>query len=92
MKTYSNIITLFVALVPALVASFAPNSKPFITPSALSEGSTPPAPKPIGVVVHAEIQPDRMEEFLDLIEKDAVGSRAEPGCIRFGMSCYAMVP
>jgi quinol monooxygenase YgiN len=24
-----------------------------------------------------------MDEFLDLIEKDAVGSRAEPGCIRF---------
>ena len=25
-----------------------------------------------------------MEEFLDMIEKNAVGSRAEPGCIRFG--------
>eukprot|EP00553_Chaetoceros_curvisetus_P008484 CAMPEP_0204614750 /NCGR_PEP_ID=MMETSP0717-20131115/2401_1 /ASSEMBLY_ACC=CAM_ASM_000666 /TAXON_ID=230516 /ORGANISM="Chaetoceros curvisetus" /LENGTH=106 /DNA_ID=CAMNT_0051627499 /DNA_START=354 /DNA_END=674 /DNA_ORIENTATION=+ len=41
------------------------------------------ASKPFCVVVQAEIKPDRMEEFLDLIEKDAVGSRAEPGCIRF---------
>mmetsp|Transcript_6225 Transcript_6225/g.18169 ORF Transcript_6225/g.18169 Transcript_6225/m.18169 type:complete len:107 (+) Transcript_6225:1451-1771(+) len=39
--------------------------------------------KPICIVVEAEIKEDRMEEFLDLIEKDAVGSRAEPGCLRF---------
>ena len=25
-----------------------------------------------------------MDEFLDMIEKNAIGSRAEPGCIRFG--------
>ena len=24
-----------------------------------------------------------MEDFLDMIEKNAVGSRAEPGCLRF---------
>ena len=24
-----------------------------------------------------------MDEFLDMIEKNAIGSRAEPGCIRF---------
>uniref|UniRef100_A0A7S2KWR8 ABM domain-containing protein n=1 Tax=Leptocylindrus danicus TaxID=163516 RepID=A0A7S2KWR8_9STRA len=41
------------------------------------------ASKPFAVVVQAEIQPDRLEEFLDIIEKDAVGSRGEPGCIRF---------
>lgn len=40
----------------------------------------------IGLVVDAVVNPDRMEEFLDLIEKDAVGSRLEPGCLRFGMS------
>lgn len=40
--------------------------------------------KPFAIVVDAEIVPDRRDEFLDLIEKDAVGSRAEPGCIRFG--------
>mmetsp|Transcript_36381 Transcript_36381/g.74163 ORF Transcript_36381/g.74163 Transcript_36381/m.74163 type:complete len:132 (+) Transcript_36381:285-680(+) len=40
---------------------------------------------PICIVVEAEIKEDRMDDFLDMIEKNAVGSRAEPGCIRFGM-------
>jgi hypothetical protein len=35
-------------------------------------------------MVEAEIKPDRMEEFLDVMERDAVGSREEPGCLRFG--------
>eukprot|EP00984_Skeletonema_dohrnii_P017133 scaffold7732_cov150-Skeletonema_dohrnii-CCMP3373.AAC.3 len=39
----------------------------------------------ICIVVEAEIKEDRMDEFLDMIEKNAVGYRAEPGCIRFGM-------
>jgi len=39
---------------------------------------------PICIVVEAEIKEDRMEDFLDMIEKNAIGSRAEPGCIRFG--------
>lgn len=26
-----------------------------------------------------------MDDFLSMIEKNAVGSREEPGCIRFGM-------
>ena len=39
---------------------------------------------PICIVVEAEIKEDRMDDFLDMIEKNAVGSRAEPGCIRFG--------
>eukprot|EP00584_Thalassiosira_punctigera_P000539 CAMPEP_0172526864 /NCGR_PEP_ID=MMETSP1067-20121228/1691_1 /TAXON_ID=265564 ORGANISM="Thalassiosira punctigera, Strain Tpunct2005C2" /NCGR_SAMPLE_ID=MMETSP1067 /ASSEMBLY_ACC=CAM_ASM_000444 /LENGTH=137 /DNA_ID=CAMNT_0013310475 /DNA_START=87 /DNA_END=500 /DNA_ORIENTATION=- len=38
---------------------------------------------PICIVVEAEIKEDRMDDFLDMIEKNAVGSRAEPGCIRF---------
>mmetsp|Transcript_18634 Transcript_18634/g.17943 ORF Transcript_18634/g.17943 Transcript_18634/m.17943 type:complete len:140 (-) Transcript_18634:277-696(-) len=38
---------------------------------------------PVCVVVEAEIQPDRMDEFLDLIKKDAEGSREEEGCQRF---------
>mmetsp|Transcript_3527 Transcript_3527/g.5215 ORF Transcript_3527/g.5215 Transcript_3527/m.5215 type:complete len:140 (-) Transcript_3527:282-701(-) len=41
------------------------------------------ASKPFTVVVQAEIKADRLEEFLDIIEKDAIGSRAEEGCIRF---------
>jgi hypothetical protein len=38
----------------------------------------------ICIVVEAEILPDRRDEFLEVMEKDAVGSRAEPGCLRFG--------
>ncbi|EED86414.1 predicted protein, partial [Thalassiosira pseudonana CCMP1335] len=34
-------------------------------------------------VVEAEIKEDRMDDFLSMIEKNAVGSREEPGCIRF---------
>lgn len=39
--------------------------------------------KPIAIMVDAEIKPDRLNEFLDIIQRDAIGSRAEPGCIRF---------
>eukprot|EP00571_Detonula_confervacea_P002856 CAMPEP_0172329794 /NCGR_PEP_ID=MMETSP1058-20130122/61067_1 /TAXON_ID=83371 /ORGANISM="Detonula confervacea, Strain CCMP 353" /LENGTH=98 /DNA_ID=CAMNT_0013046985 /DNA_START=1092 /DNA_END=1388 /DNA_ORIENTATION=+ len=38
---------------------------------------------PICIVVEAEIKEDRMDDFLDMIEKNAIGSRAEPGCVRF---------
>ncbi|KAL7483455.1 hypothetical protein ACHAW6_009125 [Cyclotella cf. meneghiniana] len=38
---------------------------------------------PICILVEAEIKEDRMEEFLEMIEKNAVASRQEPGCIRF---------
>jgi len=40
---------------------------------------------PICIVVEAVIEENRMEEFLEMIEKNAIGSRSEPGCIRFGM-------
>jgi len=38
----------------------------------------------IGLVVECEIKPERMTDFLELIEKNAQGSRAEAGCLRFG--------
>jgi len=37
----------------------------------------------IAIVVDAEIEPDRVEEFLKVIEEDTLGSRKEPGCLRF---------
>ena len=40
--------------------------------------------KPFAVIVEAEIQSDRMEEFLSLIQINAENTRKEPGCIRFG--------
>lgn len=48
-----------------------------------TSSTTELASKPFGVIVDAEIKPDRMEEFLKIIEEDAVGSRAEEGCLRF---------
>jgi quinol monooxygenase YgiN len=41
---------------------------------------------PVSIVVECEIQADRIDDFLDVIEKDAVGSRNEKGCLRFGKS------
>lgn len=45
---------------------------------------TASATAPISILVECEIKADRIEDFLDVIEKDAVGSRLEPGCLRFG--------
>lgn len=39
--------------------------------------------RPFAVIVKAEIEPNRMAEFLDLIEENAKQTRKEPGCIRF---------
>jgi quinol monooxygenase YgiN len=39
--------------------------------------------KPFAVIVQAEIQPDRLGEFLQLIETNAVETRKEPKCLRF---------
>jgi len=39
--------------------------------------------KPFSVIVEAEIKEDRMDEFLKMIENNAIKSREEPGCIRF---------
>uniref|UniRef100_A0A7S2XRK0 ABM domain-containing protein n=1 Tax=Attheya septentrionalis TaxID=420275 RepID=A0A7S2XRK0_9STRA len=62
------------------VAAFVPSSsknRAFRRSPSSSLGSY------ICIVVEAEILPDRRDEFLDVMEKDAVGSRAEPGCLRF---------
>ena len=49
-----------------------------------ASSSTLLAAMPICIVVEAEIKEDRMDEFLSMIEANAIGSRKEPGCIRFG--------
>lgn len=35
------------------------------------------------VIVEAEIEPNRMSEFLQMIETNAIQSRKEPDCLRF---------
>lgn len=47
-----------------------------------SEETRPSLP-PFGVIVEAVIDPNRVTEFLQLIEINAAESRKEPGCIRF---------
>mmetsp|Transcript_4296 Transcript_4296/g.9566 ORF Transcript_4296/g.9566 Transcript_4296/m.9566 type:complete len:100 (+) Transcript_4296:206-505(+) len=37
----------------------------------------------VSLVVEVNVKEDRRDEFLQLIEKDAVASRNEPGCLRF---------
>jgi (4S)-4-hydroxy-5-phosphonooxypentane-2,3-dione isomerase len=39
--------------------------------------------RPLAIMVTAEIQPDRLGEFMDLIETNAIASRKEPGCLQF---------
>eukprot|EP00593_Proboscia_inermis_P014825 CAMPEP_0171303706 /NCGR_PEP_ID=MMETSP0816-20121228/13290_1 /TAXON_ID=420281 /ORGANISM="Proboscia inermis, Strain CCAP1064/1" /LENGTH=112 /DNA_ID=CAMNT_0011783189 /DNA_START=124 /DNA_END=462 /DNA_ORIENTATION=- len=51
--------------------------------SALASATESCDSKEVCLVVEAEVNPDRMEEFLDMIEKNAIGSRKEPGCLRF---------
>ena len=77
----------FAPLILPLVNAFAPSShNNVVTPQSRRAFTTSNQlfAMPICIVVEAEIKEDRMEEFLDMIEKNAKGSRAEPGCIRFG--------
>ena len=69
---------------PAL--SFAARPPTFLRTAATSTSTSisMSSSKPISIIVEADIKPDRMEEFLDLIQKNAEGSRKEPGCQRFG--------
>ena len=37
----------------------------------------------VALLVSIRIRPDRLTEFINIIEADALGSRQEPGCLRF---------
>jgi (4S)-4-hydroxy-5-phosphonooxypentane-2,3-dione isomerase len=67
-----------------VVSAFvAPQSPSFAVNSRLRMSADMDAPKPFGVVVHTEIDPNRMAEFLKLIETNAIKTRKEPECVRF---------
>jgi antibiotic biosynthesis monooxygenase (ABM) superfamily enzyme len=79
---------LAVSLHRSLVSSFViptTTSSPLANPWIRGMSSSLNA-KPFAVIVQAEIQPDRMDEFLQLMEENATNTRKEPGCIRFGTS------
>jgi len=85
------IVVLMLLSLLAPARSFVPHySRAFLlrggTSSAFSSTSTTKmsAAKPFAVVVQAEVKPDRMDEFLDMIKNNAESSRKEPGCVRFG--------
>lgn len=80
-SSVSTTLVKILTVLPVLVTAFVPQSNVNVN----AKSATSLCSKPFGIVVDAEIKEDRMEEFLDLIEKDAVGSRAEPGCLRFDL-------
>lgn len=41
--------------------------------------------RPIAIILEVEIKKECVEEFLKVMEADAQGSRAEPGCLRFDL-------
>mmetsp|Transcript_10468 Transcript_10468/g.15911 ORF Transcript_10468/g.15911 Transcript_10468/m.15911 type:complete len:143 (+) Transcript_10468:50-478(+) len=78
--------SLLLATAAATVSAFAPQqsiSKFHASRSAHSPSTTSLSAMPICIVVEAEVKEDRMDDFLVMIEANAIGSRAEPGCIRF---------
>lgn len=50
------------------------------------------ADKMFSVIVKAEIQPDRIAEFLKIMEINSSESRKEPGCLRFDVLRSQEVP
>lgn len=84
-----KLATLLASLAAVTTSAFSPISIIFSLPAPASNSQL--FAMPICIVVEAEIKEDRMDEFLDMIEKNAVGSRAEPGCIRFGMYWWFLV-
>ena len=69
----------------SMCSAFAPLRNPALANSARRSMTTSlqASDKPFAVVVQATIEPDRMAEFLKLIQTNAEETRKEPGCIRF---------
>jgi quinol monooxygenase YgiN len=76
--------TLALALAQVQVQAFVPRAVSSVSPTFTR---TPvrlyAEEKPFAVIVQATIEPDRMAEFMELIETNAVNTRKERGCIRF---------
>ena len=53
------------------------------TTTGIGNDKTQPEQLPFAIVVQAEIVPERLDEFLQLIKHNAIQSRQEPECIRF---------
>ncbi len=81
------IVTIVAATLPFLATSFNPSIPSFRTSSSTKvnmSSSTALKSKPFVICVEAVIEPDRIDEFLVVIQEDKAGSMEEEGCIRFG--------
>jgi autoinducer 2-degrading protein len=80
--TMTRFGSLFTVVLLALVRAqaFAPQTGPSFNRKPSTRLN---AENLFGVIVQASIEPDRMREFLDLIQTNAENSRKEPGCLRF---------
>ena len=41
--------------------------------------------KPYALMVTVSVKPERRDEFLEVLAADAIGTRAEPECLRFDL-------
>ena len=73
--------TLAIFLLACNAQAFAPISRPISSLTSTTAMSA--TEKAFCVIVEAEIEPDRMAEFLKMIETNAIETRKEPGCLRF---------
>lgn len=75
-------VTLALALAEVHVQSFIPHAvSPSFTRTPVSLYAE--KEKPFAVIVQTTIEPDRMVEFMELIQINAENTRKEPGCLRF---------
>ena len=78
-----------------MLAAITPLLSCFVLPGATIPARGPPAvlrhrggaaplmSDAIAIIVDVEIQPERLDEFLEVMKVDAEGSRTEEGCLRF---------
>ena len=48
-------------------------------------GGAPAADARIAIIVDVEVVPERVDEFLEVMQTDTLGSRTEDGCLRFDL-------
>lgn len=86
-RTTSLVVLLLLLCVSALGFSPFFRHRRFLIPNMGQASSTPAATSslPVCLVVTVEIKEDRVPEFLQVIEQDAIGSRTKEngGCLRF---------
>ena len=70
-----------------LANSLASHARASARPSGrlLSSARTVDPATAVAILVDVEIEPSRIDEFLTVMEGDALGSREEAGCLRFDL-------